>query len=574
MPCRMISKLFNGVVIVKALKGIIIGLLIAGFFTSYTIAANNNDGETEEIELLLETLKTDAAKLKLLNKQLVSIDKTSKKALIVRRDERSFDLLANFDALVVEFDNLPQKSPLRSETEASLRKLGAGLGDAILTRIAEIHQRTIDANEGLDKLSGGSLIAQQAYVDSLGGIHVRYYEALADHLDSRKTLGLASDGILERLTPELYLNAEIILGRIEASNATLKEVQSRSRSDSTNTAVSAIRNDIAASLALGLSRLESIILVLDRLELDSSHYKTIMLKQSHSISVNFFSLEAFGAVVRDSLASLKGVLAENGPDIFFRVLFFAVVILLSRMFSRIIKRLVRAGCDRSSLDLSELLKDIFVSTSGGLVMIIGLLLALSQLGISIAPMLAGLGVAGFVIGFALQDTLGNFAAGAMILIYRPYDVEDLIEVAGASGFVKKMNLVSTTITTIDNQTLVVPNSKIWGDVIKNVTAQKVRRVDLEFGIGYGDDIEKAERVLDDVVSNHEMVLKKPETMIKLHTLGDSSVNFVVRPWVKTDDYWDVYWDITREVKLRFDREGISIPFPQRDVHLYSEQVSS
>jgi len=244
------------------------------------------------------------------------------------------------------------------------------------------------------------------------------------------------------------------------------------------------------------------------------------------------------------------------------------------MFSRIIKRLVRAGCDRSSLDLSELLKDIFVSTSGGLVMIIGLLLALSQLGISIAPMLAGLGVAGFVIGFALQDTLGNFAAGAMILIYRPYDVEDLIEVAGASGFVKKMNLVSTTITTIDNQTLVVPNSKIWGDVIKNVTAQKVRRVDLEFGIGYGDDIEKAERVLDDVVSNHEMVLKKPETMIKLHTLGDSSVNFVVRPWVKTDDYWDVYWDITREVKLRFDREGISIPFPQRDVHLYSEQVSS
>ncbi|MEZ0152836.1 MAG: mechanosensitive ion channel family protein [Candidatus Reddybacter sp.] len=205
-------------------------------------------------------------------------------------------------------------------------------------------------------------------------------------------------------------------------------------------------------------------------------------------------------------------------------------------------------------------------------MIIGLLMALSQLGISLAPMLAGLGVAGFVIGFALQDTLGNFAAGAMILIYRPYDVDDFVEVAGASGLVKKMNLVSTTITTFDNQTLVVPNSKIWGDVIKNVTAQKVRRVDLEFGIGYGDDIEKAERVLEDVVSSHEMVLKKPETMIKLHTLGDSSVNFIVRPWVKTDDYWDVYWDLTREVKMRFDREGISIPFPQRDIHFYNEHV--
>jgi len=559
---------------VKALKGIIMGLLITGFFTSYTIAANDNDEVAEGVELLLEGLKTDAANLELLNEQLASIDKTNKKALIFRRDERSFDLLAGFDSLVAEFANLPEKSPLRGETEVSLRKLGAGLGDAVLTRIAEIRQRIIDANEGLDKLSGGSLIVQQAYIDSLGAIHVLYYEALADHLDSRKTLGLASNSILERITPDLYLYAEVIMGHIEANNATLKEVQSRSQSDSTNTDISATLKDITARHTLGLNRLESIILVLDRLELDSSHYKTIMLTQSDSLSVSFFSQEAFGTVLKDSLASLKGVLADNGPDIFFRVLFFVVVILLSRMFSRIIKRLVRAGCDRSSLDLSELLKDIFVSTSGGLVMIIGILLALSQLGISIAPMLAGLGVAGFVIGFALQDTLGNFAAGAMILIYRPYDVNDFVEVTGASGLVKKMNLVSTTITTFDNQTLVVPNSKIWGDVIKNVTAQKVRRVDLEFGIGYGDDIEKAERVLADVVSSHELVLKKPETMIKLHTLGDSSVNFVVRPWVKTDDYWDVYWDITREVKLRFDREGISIPFPQRDVHLYSEQVSS
>ena len=136
-----------------------------------------------------------------------------------------------------------------------------------------------------------------------------------------------------------------------------------------------------------------------------------------------------------------------------------------------------------------------------------------------------------------------------------------------------MNLVSTTIVTFDNQTLVVPNSRIWGDVIKNVTAQKVRRVDLVFGIGYDDDIEHAERVLHEIVLANEKVLKKPEPNIRLHTLADSSVNFVVRPWTKTDDYWDVYWEITREVKVRFDREGISIPFPQRDVHLYTEKES-
>lgn len=203
-------------------------------------------------------------------------------------------------------------------------------------------------------------------------------------------------------------------------------------------------------------------------------------------------------------------------------------------------------------------------------MAIGVLMALSQVGISLAPMLAGLGVAGFIVGFALQDSLGNFAAGAMILIYRPFDVDDFVEVTGASGLVKEMSLVSTTITTFDNQTLVVPNSKIWGDVIKNVTAQQQRRIDMVFGIGYDDDVEHAERVLSDVVLNHEKVLKNPKPRIHLHTLGESSVDFVVRPWVETDDYWEVYWDIMREVKLRFDREGISIPFPQRDVHLYTQ----
>ena len=222
--------------------------------------------------------------------------------------------------------------------------------------------------------------------------------------------------------------------------------------------------------------------------------------------------------------------------------------------------------------MSTLLKDVLVSVCGSTVMVIGVLIALAQVGISLGPMLAGLGVAGFVVGFALQDTLGNFAAGGMILIYRPYDVDDFVEVAGASGLVKKMSLVSTTITTFDNQTLVVPNSKIWGDVIKNVTAQKLRRVDLVFGIGYSDDIPLAERILSQVVEDHEKTLSKPEPLIKVHELGDSSVNFAVRPWVKTEDYWDVYWDLTREVKLRFDREGISIPFPQRDVHIYHEDA--
>ena len=203
---------------------------------------------------------------------------------------------------------------------------------------------------------------------------------------------------------------------------------------------------------------------------------------------------------------------------------------------------------------------------------LGLLIAVSQLGISLGPLLAGLGIAGFVIGFALQDTLSNFAAGMMILFYRPFDVGDVVEAGGVFGTVNSMSLVNTTILTFDNQTLVVPNNKIWGDVIKNLNSQRQRRVDMMFGVSYADDIPLVERLLNEVVASHELVLAHPEPVIRLHELGDSSVNFIVRPWVNSEDYWAVYWDITREVKMRFDAEGVSIPFPQRDVHLYTESA--
>jgi small conductance mechanosensitive channel len=147
-------------------------------------------------------------------------------------------------------------------------------------------------------------------------------------------------------------------------------------------------------------------------------------------------------------------------------------------------------------------------------------------------------------------------------------VGDLVDVGGVFGKVDKMSLVSTTLLTLDNQTFVIPNNKIWGDVIKNVTAQDIRRVDMVFGIAYSDDIPKAEAVLNDILASHEEILDDPEHMVRVHTLNESSVDFIVRPWVKVDDYWEVYWDVTKTVKMRFDEEGVSIPFPQRDVHIY------
>jgi small conductance mechanosensitive channel len=267
--------------------------------------------------------------------------------------------------------------------------------------------------------------------------------------------------------------------------------------------------------------------------------------------------------------TLWNVIIEDGPNLVFKILLFIVIVFGFRKLAGFVQTLVERALEKSHLKLSELLRRMVVSIVRNIIIVLGVLIALSQVGISLGPLLAGLGVVGFVVGFALQDSLSNFAAGMMILMYRPFDVGDLIEAGGVYGKVSHMSLVNTTILTLDNQTIVVPNSKIWGDVVRNVTAQTMRRVDMVFGISYTDDILKTERVLQGIVDSHEKVLSDPAPIVRLHELGDSSVNFIVRPWVVKDDYWEVYWDITRAVKMRFDEEGISIPFPQRDVHMYS-----
>ena len=162
----------------------------------------------------------------------------------------------------------------------------------------------------------------------------------------------------------------------------------------------------------------------------------------------------------------------------------------------------------------------------------------------------------------------------LILIYRPFDVGDFVDVAGVTGTVESMTLMTTCIKTADNKRVVVPNNSIWGNVITNVTGNATRRVDMVFGIGYTDDAEKARGIIEDILKSNALVLKDPEPVVRMHELADSSVNFICRPWSSTGDYWAVYWEVTQEVKKRFDAEGISIPFPQRDIHVYHENVET
>lgn len=317
-----------------------------------------------------------------------------------------------------------------------------------------------------------------------------------------------------------------------------------------------------------ISTLQFLVTLADKMDLNTTQYKQQLFEATGTLTDELLNVDLILSIISTWGEGAGEWLMSNAPELIFKVLLFIAIILAFRWLKNLTRKMVKRAVSSPNLKLSRLIQDFFTSMSGNIVFAIGLLIALSQVGVDLTPILTGFGVAGLVIGFALQDTLSNFASGMMLLIYRPFDEGDFVEAGGVSGKVAHMSLVNTTIKTFDNQVIIVPNSKIWGDIIKNITHERVRRVDMVFGIGYSDDIALAETVLADIVQSHELVLKNPEAIIKLHTLNTSSVDFIVRPWVKTEDYWDVYWDITREVKVRFDKEGLSIPFPQQDVHLH------
>jgi len=249
-----------------------------------------------------------------------------------------------------------------------------------------------------------------------------------------------------------------------------------------------------------------------------------------------------------------------------------IAIILGSLFGLfIVARIVRTWARRAFVrvpSLSKLLRGFLVMVVYWLTIVAGLMIVLAALGVDVTPLFAMVGGASFIVAFALQDTLGNLASGLMIMINRPFDEGDLVRISGLLGTVTHVSVVSTTITTPDNQVIVIPNTKVWSDVITNVTASDKRRIDLVFGISYNDSIEKAQRILEELVANHPLVLDDPEPIIQVHELADSSVNFVVRPWVVTENYWEVYWDLQRSVKEAFDANEVSIPFPQRDVHVH------
>jgi len=252
-----------------------------------------------------------------------------------------------------------------------------------------------------------------------------------------------------------------------------------------------------------------------------------------------------------------------------RLLVAVVILLIGRWLSRKISRILARVLEKNNIDTT--LIGFLENITYYALMVLVLIAAAGQLGIDTTSFLTIVGAAGLAVGLALKDSLSNFASGVMLVLFKPFSVGDVVNAAGVAGKVERINIFNTVLNTPDNQKVIVPNSSITTDVITNVTANPTRRIDLVAGIGYEDDIAKAKQVLAEIVQAEEKVLKDPAPTIAVSELADSSVNFVVRPWVKTGDYWDVYFALTEQIKVRFDAAGISIPYPQQDLHLFQEQ---
>lgn len=244
------------------------------------------------------------------------------------------------------------------------------------------------------------------------------------------------------------------------------------------------------------------------------------------------------------------------------------IYIVGRYISKIIVKSVTKIMERANVELS--LREFVGNILNVAFLVVIIIAALEQLGVNTTSVVAIFAAAGLAVGLALKDSLSNFAAGVMLILFKPFKVGDVVTTAGITGKVVSIKIFSTVLRTGDNQEITIPNAHVYGGTITNITACDTRRIDLVIGIGYGDDIKKAKTLVEDIINNDPAILKDPAPTIMVLELGESSIDLAVRPWVKTADYWAVRSDLLQSIKENFDAEGISIPFPQRDLHIIQE----
>ena len=522
-----------------------------------------------ETEALVEDLeaKSKEAKEKFAIFKKVSGEKRSLAGTQVLDIEK--EIRKSLDTLIENIKTLGSQEFDTSSHLQAAKKYTAEQSKSIIGEIKYIKLRMDSLKGEREKTEAGEMFLLQQKINHGQSIIDQLLKALLENTERMKLVDLDAGKVLDYLKKELQGIATNTSTLIKVSTDkinTLKRGIEKAGEKQSLDLVGEL-NALEERKAGLVASLRSTIKLMKQLELETSEYSLLLIQSAGQIDETLLDKKVVVGLIEQWIEDAKDWLAENGPGFLVTVFTVILILFVFKLLAMLSERVVRKVIASSLTSISELLREFFENMVSKLVMLIGILVAMAHVGVQIGPLLAGLGVVGFIVGFALQDTLSNFASGVMILIYKPFDTGDVIEAAGQKGTVSNMTLVSTTVMTFDNQILIIPNNKIWGDIIKNVTSQENRRVDFEFYVNKDADIDQVEGVLNDIIQQHELILAEPESVVKLHRIEKYSLAFIVRPWVKTNDYWQVYWDITRAVKQRFEKEAIPQAVPKQDVQI-------
>jgi len=533
-------------------------------------AINEQDKELlAETEALIEDLeaKSKDAREKFITVKNSSGEKRSLAGTQILDIEK--EIRKSLDTLIANIKTLESQDVDVSSHLKAAKKFTAEQSRSIIEEIEYIEIRLGSVEDEREKAETGEMFLLEQKINHAQSIIDQLLKALLEHTERMKLVDLDATKELDYLKKELQDLATNTSTRIKIYTDRIKNLKRgiEKTGEKQNTDLVGRLNAFEEREAGLIASLRSTIKLMKQLELETSEYSLQLIQSAGKIDETLLDKKVVVSLIGQWVEDAKDWLVENGPNFLVTVFTVILILFVFKLLALLSERLVHKAFASSKAKISKLLREFFENMVSKLVMVIGVLVALAHVGVQIGPLLAGLGIVGFIVGFALQDTLSNFASGIMILIYKPFDIGDIIEAAGQKGTVNQMSLVSTTIFSFDNQILIIPNNKIWGDIIKNVTSQEERRVDFEFYVNRDADIDQVEGILNEIIQQHELILANPEPVVKLHHIEKYSLEFITRPWVKTADYWQVYWDITRAVKQRFDEESIPQPIPKQDVQI-------
>ena len=522
---------------------------------------------------LSETVSDEVASLRMFESFALPDSFERRRTLEIRRDEKTIRVLRSVQALADRVLALPEEAPERDTLVQLMVSRGSLIEQALIERFTSLTLRLNESLARQSELSGSALLAEEAVAELIDEQRLRYLELFTERVLLLKALAIDDAGLREEVIGILSLYGEEMMGLIHLHHHGLKMLATRQAVDGTDADLIQAARFESERLQLAVLRLRDVVSQLDLLGGDTVEMRRTLIEERGSLALALVDTDVATVLYAEATSKFQAWLANRGLSTTLSIALFVVILIAARWLARVARRLTERALKHSEQSISQLLREVLISMAGTVVFVIGVLVALAQVGVSVTPMIAGLGVVGFIVGFALQDTLSNFASGAMILAYRPFDTGDFISAADVEGTVRNMNLVNTTIVTIDNRLLIIPNSKIWGGVILNFTGQQTRRTDVVYNVSYSEDLDHVQRVLEDLIASDERFLTIPEPIVRVKQFSDSSIDFLVRAYVKTDEFWETLWALNKAVKQRFDAEGITIPFPQRDVNLPAGQGS-